>query len=316
MSPSAAFRSIESPALAADRASMPLRRGASRIVCGVHDSAAARDATELAGQMALQFGLQLVIVHVARVDVPARLQIQGPQSVRLEPRRRRAERRGKRLLEALARASGLEQAELRVELGQAGDVLQALAEDPATAALVLGYGEADGRSSSGLLDELLAIQPCCIIVAPWGAGRVAAAPRGVLCGVGTGTERQEHAMVAAGVAEALATKLVAVHVVEASPAAPVLASEQRRARDLLIGVRHQLPDDLEVELRIELGDPRERLAAVAASIDAGMVVVGTSEAPRSGGQPDIVRGVLAVAGRPVLVVPSRPPTLERDARRV
>ena len=125
------------------------------IVCGVTDTAEARDAAQLAAALAARLGLRLVLVHiVARAasrsdDATAK---RGHEGIDRE-------------LEELARAL-CDDVETRVVLGSRVDALAQVAADEGADVIVLGSRARGRQLRCPLASELEAAQAVPVLVAP------------------------------------------------------------------------------------------------------------------------------------------------------
>jgi len=99
--------------------------------------------------------------------------------------------------------------------------------------------------------------------------------RTIICGVDRSPGARVALRVAAGLATELDARLVAVHVLDR--VADIEASAERTAASLLYD---EIPD-IAAEVRGEVGDVAERLAAVAREEDAMMIVLGARSRGRS-----------------------------------
>ena len=132
----------------------------------------------------------------------------------------------------------------------------------------------------------------------------------ILCGVTDTPEGRAAAQLAAALSERLESRLVLAHAVAAE------------AQELLDAAAHALAplvDGLpprEVELRVEVGDPAETLARVAAEEGADLIVLGSRARGLRGRQLGcaLARELEAATPAPVVVAP--PQTRRRAERRL
>jgi nucleotide-binding universal stress UspA family protein len=138
----------------------------------------------------------------------------------------------------------------------------------------------------------------------------------VLCGVNESAGARNAARVAAALSKRLELRLVLVHVVDAFTTADGSAgndesvttmqarSEGKRLLDQLTAEQALRG----VEQRIEVGDPAERLAQVAAEERAALILVGarTRRRWRPTLRSDLSRDIARVTPCPVFVVPPAP----------
>jgi nucleotide-binding universal stress UspA family protein len=118
------------------------------IVCGIDDSAGARQALRVAHTLSTEFDVRLVLAHVA--DGWAR---SSDESVTTNQGRQG----GRRLLEHAAREHNLE-AERRVEVGEPAEELARIAAEEAAILIVLGSRRQGWRRStlrSGIANDII-----------------------------------------------------------------------------------------------------------------------------------------------------------------
>jgi nucleotide-binding universal stress UspA family protein len=97
----------------------------------------------------------------------------------------------------------------------------------------------------------------------------------IVCGVDTSAGARAAVRVAAGIADELDARLVAVHVLDR------LADVGPLAESVAASVLYDEAPDARAEARGEVGDVAERLAAVAREEDALMIVLGARSRGRS-----------------------------------
>jgi nucleotide-binding universal stress UspA family protein len=136
------------------------------VICAVDDSEGARAAARVALDLATRLDLTLVLVHVEPPTV-----VPGVSAaVAGQERLREAEiEHAQKLLLWLAEEEGLEQAELRVTIGDAADSVVALAREPEAAFVVIGsHGRRGVRSAVlGSVSHAVATSaPCPVVIVP------------------------------------------------------------------------------------------------------------------------------------------------------
>jgi nucleotide-binding universal stress UspA family protein len=137
---------------------------AGTILCGVNESAEARNAARVAGALSKQLELRLVLVHVAApADAEDLLDEDGSMTMP-------ARSGGKLLLDELAAEQGLEGVEQRIEVGDTAERLAQVAADE-RAALILVGARAQGRRwrptfRSDLTGDLARLTLCPVFVVP------------------------------------------------------------------------------------------------------------------------------------------------------
>jgi nucleotide-binding universal stress UspA family protein len=105
---------------------------AGTILCGVNESAEARNAVRVAAALSKQLELRLVLVHVADAPADAEDLLAEVGGTTMTARNC-----GKRLLDELAAEQGLERVEQRIEVGDTAERLaQVAAEERASLILV------------------------------------------------------------------------------------------------------------------------------------------------------------------------------------
>jgi nucleotide-binding universal stress UspA family protein len=134
----------------------------------------------------------------------------------------------------------------------------------------------------------------------------------IVCGVSTGEEARSTARLAHELAERLGLRLVLLHAVDVPRASQesVSGRQQRRgAAQLLAEIEAELAGDGdEVVSRVELGDPVELLAWVAAEERAALVVLGSRPhgLRRRGIRCGLAAALAHATPVPVLVSPPQP----------
>lgn len=141
----------------------------------------------------------------------------------------------------------------------------------------------------------------------------------VVCGVTDTREGRDAAQLAKALSDRLGLRLVLAHAIDLPRGAQdsLTGRQQRRgAEHALAEIARDLGDGDEVALRIELGEPAELLAWIAAEERAAMIVLGS----RAHGllrrrlRSRLARSLRAVTPVPVLVAP--PQTRKRSAQRL
>jgi nucleotide-binding universal stress UspA family protein len=136
----------------------------------------------------------------------------------------------------------------------------------------------------------------------------------ILCGVNESAGARSAARVAGALSKRLELRLVLVHVADAFTVADgsagndesVMTMQARSGGKRLLDQLTAEQDLIGAEQRIEVGDPAERLAQVAAEERAALIVVG-ARAQRRRWRPtlrsDLSRDIARVTPCPVFVVP-------------
>jgi nucleotide-binding universal stress UspA family protein len=139
----------------------------------------------------------------------------------------------------------------------------------------------------------------------------------ILCGVNESAGARSAARVAGALSKRLELRLVLVHVADAFTVADgsagndesVTTMQARSGGKRLLDQLTAEQDLIGAEQRIEVGDPAERLAQVAAEERAALIVVG-ARAQRRRWRPtlrsDLSRDIAGLTPCPVLVVPPAP----------
>jgi nucleotide-binding universal stress UspA family protein len=157
----------------------------------------------------------------------------------------------------------------------------------------------------------------------------------ILCGVDGSPESEAAVATAQALATRLGTRLVLAYVAEparvplahAAPlgigmAGPGIAVEEReQLREQGIRLLDRVSDAAglsEVDYRVEIGPPAERLADIADEEDAELIVVGSRGrgALTAAFLGSVSNSLAGIARRPVLIVPREQLTRERDGRGV
>jgi nucleotide-binding universal stress UspA family protein len=145
----------------------------------------------------------------------------------------------------------------------------------------------------------------------------------ILCGVNESAGARSAARVAGALSKRLELRLVLVHVADAFTVADgsagndesVTTMQARSGGKRLLDQLTAEQDLIGTEQRIEVGDPAERLAQVAAEERAALIVVG-ARARRRRWRPtlrsDLSRDIARVTPCPVFVVP--PASTDRPSR--
>jgi nucleotide-binding universal stress UspA family protein len=136
------------------------------LICGVDDSGGSREAVRVAAGLAATLEAELLVVHVGSVPVvPGTSRVPGGPAELTALAREDAER----LLERVARESGVLDARRRVALGAAVDVLSGIAADEQADLLVVG-SRGQGHLRAALLGSVSAglcrSAPCPVVVVP------------------------------------------------------------------------------------------------------------------------------------------------------
>lgn len=139
---------------------------AGTILCGVNESAEARNAARVAAALSKQLGLRLVLVHIADGFTRADGSVGNDESVTTM----QAKAGGERLLEQLAADQGLQGVERRIEVGDRAERLAQIAAEE-RAALILVGARAQRRGwlrslRSDLSRELVRVTTCPVLVVP------------------------------------------------------------------------------------------------------------------------------------------------------
>jgi nucleotide-binding universal stress UspA family protein len=139
---------------------------AGTVLCGVNDSAGARNAARVAGAISKQLDVRLVLVHVADAFTLADGSAGNDESLTTI----QARSGGKRLLDQLTAEQGLRRAEQRIEVGDPAERLAEVAAEERAALILLGAREQGRRwrptLRSDLSRELAHVTPCPVLVVP------------------------------------------------------------------------------------------------------------------------------------------------------
>lgn len=139
---------------------------AGTVLCGVNDSAGARNAARVAGAISKQLELRLVLVHVADAFTLADGSAGNDESVTTI----QARSGGKRLLDQLTAEQGLRGAEQRIAVGDPAERLAEVAAEERAALILVGAREQGRRwrptLRSDLARELAHVTPCPVLVVP------------------------------------------------------------------------------------------------------------------------------------------------------
>jgi nucleotide-binding universal stress UspA family protein len=143
----------------------------------------------------------------------------------------------------------------------------------------------------------------------------------IVCGIDRSPGAQEALRIAERLRRRLGLRVVAVHVVDAfarrSPENGIVVRQARERGDRLVEQLLAERELGELDRRIELGDPAERLAAVALEEGAELIVIGSQ--PHGRRRRAAFRGRLAAelaetTSCPVLVAPPRTAPAPGDER--
>jgi nucleotide-binding universal stress UspA family protein len=107
---------------------------AGTVVCGVNESAGARNAARVAGVLSKQLEVRLVLVHVADASTSADGSVGNDESVMTM----QARSGGKRLLDQLTAEQGLRGVEQRIEVGDPAERLAQVAAEERAALILVG----------------------------------------------------------------------------------------------------------------------------------------------------------------------------------
>ena len=139
------------------------------VICGVDDSAGARDAAGVAARLAKAVEAELLLVHVAQVPVvPGVSGVPGGRDELHASAREAAEQ----MVERVAADAGVGRAATRISFGAAIDVLVRVAAEEEAALLVVGC-RGQGHLRAALLGSVSAgvcrSAPCPVVVVPPGS---------------------------------------------------------------------------------------------------------------------------------------------------
>jgi nucleotide-binding universal stress UspA family protein len=244
------------------------------LVCGIEELAGDVRPLSVARGLSERLGLRLVAIHVAEPGAdPA------------------AEASARRMAEQAADAYITHPADARIEYGNAAERLAAAAVEEDAELLVVGSRGA-GRLNTTLLGSVsvgvVAAAPCPVVVVSRGGTeqgpRRGAEPEpahSVVCGVDGSEESYAGANLASDLAARLDLRLLLAHVMPGESGSvaveysSVLEGEERSSLKVLhravAGVSHRISP----EVRLERGDPADRLDDLAARESAELIVVGS-----------------------------------------
>jgi nucleotide-binding universal stress UspA family protein len=138
---------------------------AGTVLCGVNDSAGARNAARVAGALSKQLEFRLVLVHVADGFTGPGGSAGNDESVAT----RQARSGGKKLLDQLTAEQGLRGAEQRIEYGDPAEQLAQVAAEERAALIVVGT-RAQRRLRptlrSDFSQDIAHVTPCPVFVVP------------------------------------------------------------------------------------------------------------------------------------------------------
>jgi nucleotide-binding universal stress UspA family protein len=212
--------------------------------------------------------------------------------------------------------------ELRVEFGEPAERLGSLAQRERAALLVVAVQDrapAAGRWLGSVYLALAGTVPCPVAIVPPSVEDLSRAAGPIVCGV----DGSDHSLAAVGVAVGLARRLaVPVQLVHVATR-PRLSGEWDYGPRLLGGhaaamrvlLRAANVPQSALDLRVELGEPAERLADVAAREGALLIVNGSRGRGRSALLGSVSSGLARTASQPVVLVGARVGRLDRDGRR-
>jgi nucleotide-binding universal stress UspA family protein/anti-anti-sigma regulatory factor len=220
------------------------------------------------------------------------------------------------LLDRAARELG-QSAAIRVAIGEPAEKLLALAHtEDAELLVVPATGQSRVRTLllGSVYLALAGAAPCPVVVVAPGVDALATTGP-IVCGIDGSAPSIVAAGVAADLAERLETRLLLVHAANALPAAPpgVLGGHDRRHGEglrMLQGVADCLPVTVPKLLLVELGPAAQRLAHVARTESAQMLVTGSRGRGRiaSALLGSVASELATSVDRPLMIVPP-------DARR-
>jgi nucleotide-binding universal stress UspA family protein len=242
------------------------------LVCGIEELASDVRALAVARGLGERLGLRLVAVHVAELDAdPAQ------------------EAAASRMAEQAADAYVMDPSEAVVERGDPVERLVATVIDEDAELLVVG-SRGHGRLKTALLGSVslgvVASAPCPVVVVSRAAAdqgpRRSAEPeptRTVVCGVDGSEESYAGLALASDLAARLDLRLLIAHVLPGEGEGVGVESpgidHDQRTQELLhravAGVSHRISP----EVRLERGEPAERLDDLAGRESAELIVVGS-----------------------------------------
>ena len=278
-----------------------------KLVVGLDDSHYAPAVADVAVELAERLGLSLRVVHSADQDIFV-----------VGERRRTLLSRGEELLDELIPAGT--QHERIVDLGEPGHLVTAALDDDTALAVVGSRGRGAVRTATfGSTSKAVvnAAPTPVVVVPPNSEGVLTQGPAAVVAGVDGSPGAFDALVTAADLARRLGSELVAVHVdpgpipltgsAAGMPVWPPIASDQvrRAGRAIVERAIEELDTGLPVRIRCEIGDPAERLSAVASEQPSAILVVGSrGYGPlRSALVGSVSSRLAASAPVPVVVVP-------------
>ncbi len=306
------------------------------VLCAVDDSRQSTEVVRVGAELAERLGLRLMLAHAVPVAVTPGVATAAYAYAGVTDGDA-LDAAEATLDNVAAMAAVKDGTELRPLVGPPAERLLDLAESETPELIVVG---ASGRRriAAALLGSvattLAATAPCPVVVVPSrrGAGSThetmsaakssAGIPDTIICGVDDSGGAREAATVTGALAERLRARLVLVTVTpppddasEAAEDSRELASKQRRDAELLLA---EVAVDLHLGARVErlvaLGEPVDRLAAIAEAEGAHLIVTGSrGRGPlRSALLGSVSTALGARAPCPVVIVPSRPPSVRRE----
>jgi nucleotide-binding universal stress UspA family protein len=218
--------------------------------------------------------------------------------------------------------------ELRVELGEPAERLASLAQRTGARLIVIGVPGRRSADPCGLGSAHLALAgtaPCPVVAVPPSMGEPAPPGAPVVCGVDGSNQSLAAARFAVRLARSLEAPLQLVHVADHPKLSGVPSFHgdygarlgAGRAAALRILLRAAGLPEPALNLRVELGDPAERLADHAAREGAQLIVSGSTgrSAERSKLLGSVSSALSATAAQPVVLVGARAtPAPRRDDR--
>jgi nucleotide-binding universal stress UspA family protein len=287
------------------------------ILCGVDGSEQSVRAATVTHALGVALGAEIVLAHVS----PG-----GVRHLPVAPAAMEADMEGdlQVIADTAARAGVSGARTRRVKASSPTDGLVATARVELPYLIVIG---ASGHSLfreallGSVAGELPLKAPCPVVVAPPHAAIPELGPADdpcVVCGVGDSPEAESAARAAGGLATGLEARLIIVNAqLPLPPARPVplshhslaidhevLAEEQRQRSSRLLERALEWSGRANAELATEIGDPAERIEAVAAREAADLIVVASrGRGPlRAAVLGSTSRMLAASAGRPVVIV--------------
>jgi nucleotide-binding universal stress UspA family protein len=138
---------------------------AGTVLCGVNNSAGARNAARVAGALSKRLEFRLVLVHVADGFTGLGGSSRDDESVTT----RQARTEGKKLLDQLTAEQGLRGAEQRIEVGDPAERLAQVAAEERAALIVVGtraHRRLRPTFRSDLSQDIARATPCPVFVIP------------------------------------------------------------------------------------------------------------------------------------------------------